>query len=124
MKKLLGLLLFIGSFAAQAQNTGGVFVTSKQQTFNLMAAATGQKGLDGKSKYLDTINFKIRAFTSVAEANSYLPTLQRSAGQMMLVNTGGSLSLGVITGGVNDYYFYKNGITDGDLVPLFNIPTI
>lgn len=116
MKKILSILLLIASVAAHSQNTGGVFVASKQQGFNNTLAATGQKILDGKAKYKDTINFTNRAFTSVAEANSYLPSVQRTVGQMMLINTGGSLSAGVITGGTNAWYYYKDGITNGDLV--------
>lgn len=116
MKKILSILLLIASASAHSQNTGGVFVASKQQGFNNTLAATGQKILDGKAKYKDTINFTNRAFTSVAEANSYLPSVQRTVGQMMLINTGGSLSAGVITGGTNAWYYYKDGITDGNLV--------
>jgi len=120
MKKLLTLLLLLVTVICYSQNTGGVFVAGKQQGFNKMLAATGAKTLDGKSKYTDTVNFTSRAFTSVAEANSYLPTLQRCVGQLMYVNSGGSLSAGVITGGTNSWYYYKDGIADGNLVALIS----
>lgn len=70
--------------------------------------------------------YSYRPFQSVAEVLSYFPLGSNFRGNSLgqswcfevLVNTGGTISGdgGSITGGVNDVYWWRNGVTDADLV--------
>lgn len=67
--------------------------------------------------------YSYRPFISLSEVYSYFPTEFRSNNGNplafeILVNTGGNLSAdgGSITGGVNDVYWWKDGVSDADLV--------
>jgi lysophospholipase L1-like esterase len=120
MKPIFISLLVLFSVASMAQTTGGVFNASKAQAFNKSATSNGGHPLDYKAMYHDTIHFVDRPFTSVAEANSFLPSVQRVIGLQVVINTGGSVNgtTGLLTGGTNDWYYYKDGIADGNLVLL------
>lgn len=120
MKRVLLPILVLFSLSGISQTTGGVFNASKAQAFNKSAAANGAHPLDYKAMYHDTIHFVDRPFTSIAEANSFLPSVQRLVGLQVYINTGGTVNgtTGVLTGGTNQWYYYKNGVTNGDLVPL------
>lgn len=75
------------------------------------------KALDGRSYYHDTVNFTYRAYVSTAEVLSYLPSSDNRKGQFpVIINTGGTLTNGVITGGTNDEWWFKDGVADGNLV--------
>lgn len=89
---------------------------------------TGDSPATGRQMYYDktvTPN-KYRAFVSTAELIAYCASpAQRQATDLYLVNTGGSLSAGVITGGINSLWHWKDNKTDGGLVQLLspdNIP--
>lgn len=115
---LVVLLLFFVSTCAEAQLTGNtVYPTNKFQQYNKSLLSTGAQSLDGKYKYKDTLNYVERAFTSIAEANAYIPSVQRTSGITVQVNTGGTVnpSTGALTGGYNEDYQYKHGILNSSL---------
>lgn len=126
MKHILFSLIILFSTAAIAQTTGGVFNASKAQAFNKSATSNGAHPLDYKAMYHDTIHFVDRPYISISEANSFLPSVQRVIGLQVIINTGGSVNgtTGLLTGGTNDTYYYKDGIADGNLVQLNIIPNL
>lgn len=72
---------------------------------------------DARSMYYDAVNFKYRAYQSTAEVLSYLNLSKYRTGQFdIIINSGGVLSSGVITGGTNTVWYFKNGTANGDLV--------
>lgn len=80
---------------------------------------SGDAPTDGRCMFYDAVNFKYRAFVSTAEVLSYLTaSAQRQPNNLIVVNTGGSLSAGVITGGTNALWHFKDGKTNGELVEL------
>jgi hypothetical protein len=79
--------------------------------------ATSDSPLNAKSLFYDAVNFKFRPFLNIAEVNSYFNILSyRDPTFDVIINTGGTLLNGVITGGVNDAYWYKDGTANGNLV--------
>lgn len=130
MKKILLTILCFYSLHVFGQLTGGTLLpTGKYQQFNRSAIATGKKLLDGKYSYYDTVNFVSRPFTSVAEANAFLPVSNRGYGQTVFINTGGTINTGgpttvngityatgEIIGGNNDEYYYRNNTANVGLV--------
>ena len=75
------------------------------------------KPVDARSYYYDAVNFVYRAYVDTAEVLAYLNTASDRTGQFpIIINTGGSLSAGVITGGTNTEWWFKDGVSDGDLV--------
>jgi hypothetical protein len=74
------------------------------------------KPVDARTYYYDSVNFVYRAYVSEAEVLAYLTTDESRTGQFsIIINTDGSLSNGVITGGVNSEWWFKNGVSDDDL---------
>lgn len=67
--------------------------------------------LDAKLKYDDTVNFTKRAFISTAEILAYFPEDSpfREGNFEILLNTGGSLSNGIITGGIESIWWFSRG---------------
>lgn len=81
--------------------------------------------LDARSFFYDAVNYKYRPYVSTAEVLDYLPTQFRSGFFEIVVNDGGTLLNGIITGGRNVPYWFANGIADADLiVKQTNIPEI
>lgn len=75
------------------------------------------KPVDARSYFYDTTNFVYRAYVSTAEVLAYLDTASDRTGQFpIIINTGGSLTAGVITGGTNAEWWFKDGEADGNLV--------
>lgn len=85
--------------------------------------------IDGKFMfYTDGVGgvYSYRPFQSVQEVLDYFPLGSNFRGNVagqswafeVIVNTGGTLSSdgGSIVGGVNDIYWWRNGVTDADLV--------
>jgi hypothetical protein len=114
MLKILLLSLFI--FCAQLINA---------QTYNSLDGNTATKPYspsqaiptDGRSYYYDSANFVWRPFKNIAEALAYFPISKNRVGVYdIIINTGGTYNAGIITGGVNDIYTFKNGIADSNLV--------
>ncbi len=75
--------------------------------------------------YYDAVNFVYRAFVDTTEVWIYLNQAKYRTGMFpVLVNTGGVLSSGVITGGTNRLWFYKNGTNRNNLVEMDNILSV
>lgn len=75
------------------------------------------KPVDARTYYYDAVNFVYRAYVSTAEVIAYLNTSADRIGQFsIIINTGGSLSAGVITGGTNLEWWFKDGVLDANLV--------
>lgn len=69
--------------------------------------ATG-RALDTRSKYYDSTIAKERPYLSVAEVEECFPTVESREGQFFVViNTGGTLTNGVVYGGTNQLWFWK-----------------
>lgn len=67
--------------------------------------------LNSKSLFYDTNLLKYRPFQNVAEVNTYFANLTfRDPTFDVIVNTGGTLLNGIITGGVNDVYWFRDGV--------------
>jgi hypothetical protein len=72
---------------------------------------------DARSYYYDDVNFKYRPYVSQSEVIGYLNLPKYRTGQFaIIINTGGTLLNGVITGGVNDEWWFRNGTADVDLI--------
>ncbi len=113
MKNLLApLLLLICLFSkAQYNPSASTYLTPLNKPIGLTGKSDG-----GRTMYYDAVNFRYRAFVSVAEANTYITGSARIGWFPVVINTGGTLLNGVITGGTNALYYWKDGIADGDLV--------
>lgn len=96
---------------------------------SLHTATNKPLGLTGKPEgarayYYDTLNFKYRAFVSTDEVLLYFDTAEKRKGQFpIIINTGGTLTSGVISGGVNEEWWFKNGEEDYHLT-LKSIPPV
>lgn len=113
MKKLLyllGLLLVtVASF--------GQYNPSEHTVSNKAYGVAQDAPTDARSKFYDKVNFRYRAYVSLAEVRSYLNQTKYRSGQFdIIVNTGGTLSNGVITGGTNAVWYFKDGTGDANLV--------
>jgi hypothetical protein len=121
MKKLLFFLLVLASFSSVAQTYNPSLGTVSNKAYSPAQAAP----TDGRSKFYDATNFVYRAYVSTAEVLSYLNLSKYRSGQFdIIVNTGGTLSNGVITGGTNDVYWFRNGTADGDLVKKGSVVSV
>ncbi len=92
-----------------------------------VAKPIGANGMpDGARSYFHDIpNFTWRPYVSTAEVLSYLTTAANRRGHfLIIVNSGGTLANGVITGGVNTPWWFKDGVGDGNLVPFIPTPTV
>jgi len=72
--------------------------------------------VDARTYYYDTTYFVFRAYVDTAEVLAYLIGNNRTGQFSIIINTGGTLVNGVITGGTNAEWWFKDGILDGDLV--------
>ena len=114
--KLLLLLLFSSvALTAMAQQT---YNPTKGTASNKPYAPSQGVPTDSRSYFYDSINFVWRPYVSTTEVKSYLNLSKYRVGQFdIIVNTGGTLSSGVITGGTNALWYFKNGTADSNLVP-------
>ncbi len=73
---------------------------------------------DARQKFFDPSIPIYRDYQSVAEANGYLTVSKMRGGNFSLfMNTTGTLNGdGTFTGGETTEYWYKDGVTDGDLI--------
>ncbi len=111
-KSLIILFLFIGVFAkSQTYNPALHTVTNK-------AIGIAQSNpVDARTYFYDATNFVYRPYVSTSEVLTYLYLSKYRVGQFdIVINTGGSLSSGVITGGTNSIWYFKNGTADSNLV--------
>lgn len=74
------------------------------------------KPVDARTYYYDTNNFVYRPYISQAEVLAYLIGQQRVGQFSIILNSGGTVLNGVITGGINGEWWFKDGIADGDLI--------
>jgi hypothetical protein len=113
MKHILFSLLVLIGVSATAQVYDPTKHTPSNKAYGVAQAAP----TDARSMYYDTTLFRYRPFQSTAEVLTYLPLAKyRTGGFDILVNSGGSLDTGVITGGVNTAYWFRNGTHDSNLV--------
>jgi hypothetical protein len=106
------ILLFINNFGyTQVFNANTGTVSNKPYS-------PAQKiPTDNRTMYFDATFQKWRPFLSTTEVLTYFPNLTNRFGLYpIVVNTGGSVSGGVISGGINDLYYFKNGTADSNLV--------
>jgi hypothetical protein len=84
-------------------------------TSNKSLAVTGKP--DGfRTYYADPTSGIQRQFLNIAEALAWFDTPAKRVGQFdIVINTGGTLAFGVITGGINNVFYFKDGIQDSDL---------
>lgn len=85
-------------------------------TVNMPIAPSGATPIDKRSLYYDEANQEYRAFLSTAEAIAYLNTPESRSYVTILINTGGTEEDGVIDGGTNSEWWWKDNLTDGGLV--------
>jgi len=70
----------------------------------------------GRSMFPDTSHWTWRPFQNVAEVLAYFNTPQSRYGCFsIIINSGGTLSSGKIIGGVNEEWWFKDGVADDDL---------
>ena len=75
----------------------------------------------GRTYFYDEEWDKWRPYLNTDEILSYLDTSAKRNGQpFLVVNTGGVEFEGVITGGTNEIWYFKDGTEDEDLVLLAN----
>ena len=99
--------------------------STAQQTYNPTKGTASNKPYapsqgvptDSRTYFYDSINFLWRPYATTSEVKSYLNLPKYRVGQFdVVVNTGGTLSSGVITGGSNAIWYFKNGTADSNLV--------
>jgi hypothetical protein len=114
MKNLFLILLAIGLSVAGYSQT---YNPSLSVPVNKAVGISQASPTDARSYFYDATNFVYRPYTSTSEVLSYLNLAKYRTGQFdIVVNTGGSLASGVITGGTNAIYYFKNGTSNSDLV--------
>jgi hypothetical protein len=114
MKKLLlTLIVAFATFAAFAQTYNPSLNTVSNKSYAPAQAVP----TDARSMFYDATLFVFRPYQSTAEVLSYLNLTKYREGKFdIIVNSGGVLSNGVITGGTNYIYWFRNGTANGDLV--------
>lgn len=69
----------------------------------------------------DTINFTVRDYASLAEARTQISASKFRVGKhLIFIHQGGTLSVGVWTGGYTKIYVWGAGTGDNDLIPYFD----
>jgi hypothetical protein len=112
MKHLLLSILVLFSLSVSAQ----VYDPSKHIPVNKGLGVAQAAPTDARSMFYDANNFVYRPYQSTAEVLTYLSLAKyRVGGFDIIVNSGGTLANGVITGGTNSIYYFKDGTADGDL---------
>lgn len=95
------------------------YIASQHTTSNKPIGIGAAVPTDARSYFYDSVNFLYRPFISVAEALAYLDTPTKRTGHFpVIVNTGGTVNgaTGVLTGGTNAEYVFKDGVADANLV--------
>lgn len=115
MKKLslilCSLMLYFSSFSQ------AVYIPSKGSVTAKPIAPSAGVPTDARSYFYDSLNFRWRPYLSVSEVLSFLSSTSLRRGHFpIIVNSGGTLLNGVVTGGVNSEYWFRNGYTNADLV--------
>jgi hypothetical protein len=114
MKKLL--LILLAAIGVCASTVAQTYNPSQSTPTNKALGVAQAAPTDARSYFYDATNFVYRPYVSTSEVLSYLNLAKYRTGQFdIIVNSGGTLANGVITGGVNSVWFFKNGTADGDL---------
>jgi hypothetical protein len=110
---LLMILLLIG-FNGYAQT----YNPSAHVVVNDAISPAQATPVDSRSMFYDATNFVYRPYQSVSEVRSYLNLSKyRVGGFLIIVDSGGILQPGgFFTGGVNNYFIFKDGTADANLV--------
>src|SRR6185312_9744049 len=111
----LAVIFVMFSFGALGQYNPGIHVV-----VNDAVAPAQPVPLDARTQYWDAISFHYRPFVSAAEAKSYLATTaSRSGNAIIVVDSGGILQPnGTYSGGTNNFWMFKDGTADGNLVEM------
>lgn len=111
--------IFILFFAfVQLSVYGQVYLPADHTVSNKSYGMAQAGPTDARTYFYDPNFFKYRAYQSTAEVLAYLTLPKYRTGQFdIVINTGGTLASGVITGGTNAVWYFKDGQADGDLVP-------
>ncbi len=114
MKKFLVIALTLFSFVSQAQY---VYQPSTDGQGLTRPVGLSNMSTDARSYYHDRTNFTYRPYQSTAEVLQYLATANVRKGQfVIIVNTGGTLTAGNITGGTNAEWWFRDGVADNNLI--------
>jgi len=93
------------------------FNATQHIVFNKPVGIAQALPTDARSYFYDAVNFTYRPYQNTAEVLAYLDQAKYRKGQFpIIINTGGTLSGGLITGGVNEEWWFKDGASDADLV--------
>lgn len=121
MKKIFLILFVLISVAGMSQTYNPATGTVSNKPYS-----PGQGfSTDSRSQFYDA-NFGLwRDYVSISEVLSYLNLPKyRMGGIDIYINTGGGLSAGVITGGIRNVYWFKDGVADANLVLKNAISTV
>lgn len=112
---LLAVLIFL-SFSGYSQT----YNPSLHVTANDAIGLSQSTPVDSRSMFYDATNFVYRPYQSVAEVKSYLNLSKyRVGGFLIIVDSGGVLQPGgFFTGGVNNFWIFKDGTADVNLVEM------
>lgn len=112
-------LLFVLAVLVGLSVSGQVYNPSIHTTTNKSLGVAQAAPTDARTMFYDEDNFVYRAYVDTSEVNDYLTLAKyRTGGFDVLVNTGGTLGVnGVITGGTNAVWYYRDGTDDDDLIP-------
>lgn len=115
MKKIFSLFVFLTIVTLSwAQTT---YNPSLHAVINKSVGIAQAGPTDARSMFFDNANFVYRAYTSTAEVLSYLNISKYRTGNFdIIINTGGVLSNGVITGGTNAVWWFKDGVLPEHLI--------
>lgn len=93
------------------------FNPAKHIIFNKPIGISQKIPVDARTYFFDEVNFVYRPYLSTAEVLSYLATAADRTGHFpIIVNTGGTVTAGIVSGGTNTEWWFKDGVADVDLV--------
>lgn len=115
-RPLLLAVLILLSFSGYSQT----YNPSLHVTANDAIGLSQSTPVDSRSMFYDATNFVYRPYQSVAEVKSYLNLSKyRVGGFLIIVDSGGVLQPGgFFTGGVNNFWIFKDGTADVNLVEM------
>src|SRR6185312_1027136 len=117
MKRILTILFCLSSVLSFSQG----YSPSKHIPINDAIFPAQKAPINGRKMYYDTTLFLYRAFNGKAEALTNLSTqIARFGFELVVVHEGGTLNGdGSFTGGVNNFYWFRNGLLDADFVKAY-----
>ncbi len=114
MKKILFILSFIVSLASFGQG----YLPGKHVVVNDAIFPAQKTPLNGRTMYNDTLLFLYRDFQNTSEVLTNLTSqASRFGASLICVHQGGTLNgSGSFIGGVRNFYWFRNGLADSNLV--------